>query len=616
MEARAQLLEMFATTTSFGQALAYFAGAPVSLSIGLLIEETLQEASLLQLATEEYAVDESTNAMGKWHGLLQKASEAPIDKVARERLGNLKKVPINMAAVRSRGWSDSESSPVHAASAAIKLLKAWAMEAEDVLLTQLVENKEEFLTNSSPYRLLNSSATMPPIVKATPKLAHLWPACGLSTSDLLVHLIANVEADGRSLPFHESLSLLSLSAAHAKFCGGLIGNTFKATSPLFTCMKDAIQEAITDESKEDMQNGILFVKLLGYILNVDFALGLSLLEHDDSAIGKALAGSTKAVLSKQVPTLDRLGAESLRVMRLAKKADDIRADLVRLATISREPSLVRSELVAQSLEILAESELAGEATDGVQGLLSNARFHEEGLVQFRDCVLSICKATAKFRPIAMQMKSCVNLSSPSFFAQAFPSGDTRAVPDIMSLNQYDMKAAATMLYFLDKEHGDAGQIAAATEGLLTCMVSVKKQVEAVAAWTRFLQVSANGDKAMSPEVVKQIVTLLVDNVHELAQLKVEVEQEVASLSTEMEAIFEVSSNLLLELISLDPSSANLDHVDLQKMLETIEVIVPKAGASRSKVRSEVAPSLLSFPSFFLTLTSSLFRTLGDVRLAE
>lgn len=608
LEARAAMLEAFSTSTSFGQALSYFAGAPVSLSIGLLLEKTLQEASLLQLATEEYAVDDATNPMGKWHGVLQKATESPIIKLVRERLGDCNNVRIDLAAIHHRGWSDGESGPIHAAAAALSLLKEWSMEAEDFMLTKLVQ--KDFLANASPFKLLHSAATMPPVVRASSKLAYLWPACGLSTCDLLVHFVTSTK--DTSLPFYDSLALLALSAAHANYCGGLVGKVFNVTSPLYTSMKAGITEAAAlvsgradnDEPEAVIQKGIKFVKLLGNILGVNLAQGVSLLGHDASAIGNALVESVKGVVSGPAnQRSDRFAAESMAILRLAKQTNEIIPDLVALATISRPPSIIRTELVAQSLEILSQSVLAGDDPAGVQAIFSNPAFHEQPVHQFRDCVILMCRAMSRFESIAAPLKSCLNLSNPSLFLQSFPSGDTRTPLDITGLNQYDIKSTATIIYSLNKENSDAAQVASATEGMFICMVSVKKQVGAVEAWAKLVQAwTSSNDRNTPSDLLKGIEVVLVDKMHELAELKTEVEKEVATLADEIEAVLEVASNLLLSLISLRSADLSLDHIALQKLVDTIEIVSVRAGTSPT--RSTLLNNLLAAAAVVLRGSST------------
>ena len=592
LEARANILEAFSTSTPFGEAISYFAAAPVSLSIGLVLEKTLHEASLLQVATDEYAVDDASNLMGKWHGVLQKAAESPILKLVLERIRDFEKLQIDMRSVYMRTWSDGEYAPIYASAAAISLLKTWAIEAEDFLLTQVVP--KDFLTSASPFRLLTSSATMPPVVRSDAKLAHIWPSCGFSTYDMLVHLVANTEVSGFELPVYDSIALLSLTAAHAQSCGGLKNNVFSTTSPLFAAMKSAINEAAdliagtSNSGDAVIQKGIMFVKLLGNILEVDAAKGILLLEHDSQVIGSALLDSVKAVArGASNDKDDRFALECLYVLRLAKRTNSIHPDLVVLATASTKSSIVRTILFTLSAEILAQSLETGDNFPELRALFNSPTFHEDLVLQFRDSVVTACKSMARFESVIAPHKTLIHFDNPSLVMQAFPISDTRVFAEIGRVNAYDIKSAATLIYSLNKEDSDPAQVVSATEAFLLSVVSVKKHVGAVAAWAKLVHKWISNDAHSNSTWCKQIEIFLVEQMDELGQLMRDIVNDENFLSMEILDVLDVSSELLLGLISFRPPDSNLEYIDLQKLVRTIETV------SLGSVTSRVQPSLLN-----------------------
>jgi hypothetical protein len=172
LEARAHILEAFSTSTPFGEAISYFATARVSLKYCLdARRDTPRSKISSKLPQKSMQWTMHPISDGKWHGILQKATESPVLKLVFERLGDFENLQIDMRTVLLRSWSDEEYAPIHASAAAISLLQTWAMEAEDFLLTQVVP--KDFLASASPYRLLTSSATMPPVVRSDAKLAHI-----------------------------------------------------------------------------------------------------------------------------------------------------------------------------------------------------------------------------------------------------------------------------------------------------------------------------------------------------------------------------------------------------------------------------------------------------------
>ena len=584
MEARATMLEMFSTSTSFGLALSYFAGAPVSLSIGVLLEEMVQEARLLQGAADEYAVDDATNPMGKWHGVLRVASESPILKFIQDRLGAFENVRLDMAAIHSRRWSDGESATLFAASAAISLFKVWAVEAEEFQLTQMVP--DDFLANASPHRLLLSTATMPPVIRSDARLAHLWPACGLRTCDLLVHLVANTESNGLDMPFYDSLALLSIVTAHAKSCGGLAPKVFETSGPLYAAMRRAISEASdalcgkSDTGDVELRKGIMFVKLLSNIMAVDHSQGVTLLEYDTSALCAALVDAVKAVTSgADGDKSDRFAAECLRVLRSANMTNNIIPDLVAFATYSGPESILRTDLVAQSLEILAHAvSTTGCDVSQVHAIFMDKSLHERHVPKFRDSLIAMRKSMSNFTLLTSSSSMVsLNLSDPGPILHVFTSGDTRLLENLASLNPHDIKSAASMIFLHSTESADAPQVASVTNDLVLSMVFVDKHVSAVAAWSMFVQAWTSNGRDATSSITNNIGAGLVDTMYELAELKTEVEKEVATLSSKIEAVLGVSSELLLTLVSLNTSDASLEHIELRKLVGTMETALPRAG---------------------------------------
>mmetsp|Transcript_25659 Transcript_25659/g.37917 ORF Transcript_25659/g.37917 Transcript_25659/m.37917 type:complete len:1960 (-) Transcript_25659:96-5975(-) len=617
-EARAKMFEAFSTSTSFGEMLAYFAAAPASLSMCIFLRETLQEAQLIKLATQEFANDAKDSTSEKWNLLVQQqSSNASIhsNSLVLERLQNLKNLRFDMNGIHNRGWSDCEYNPLHAAASSIALIKIWFAEAEHFALAQLAETKDDFLASFSPFNLLMSRATPPPVIRDDPSLENQWQTLSLRTCDLIARYVTVTDASDYVLPFWGSLDLLSLLLSHARYCGGIEGKMNNSWGVLFLSMKDCLMNVskllsdkhrkIDVEGATMLRRGMAFVRLLNNLFEADTVIASTFLDQENSAIATALFDSVRALTSDysdEIPYRARFAAEGLSVIRSSKRCQELLPDLIKIVRIPRPPSIISSELTMQSLKLMTDAILANDISSDLKDIMKEQSFYEQPLQDFRACVISMCKQMSQFKTVTSTLNACMNLSSSSLFAQSFPNGHRPMLGLTFDLNLYDSQAAASFLSSFENKDVNASQIASATEGLLTALVLMKKQFEAVSMWASFAHGWAEISK--SHELIEKITIFIVNELYELAVLKCDVEDEFAPFD-ELEAVIESMSTLLLHLFSSSPSTSLLKDEDVSKIVKTMDIVFSGTKLSYSKVDLTSLSNFLGIATILLKGSQTL-----------
>jgi hypothetical protein len=243
-EARDILIQTLATSTPVGQAIAYFAAAPVSLSLAISLEDALRNSQVLQLASDEHAREELPEDYGLWRSVMHKSREdepaidiAAVRVHAQYLVSNIHELDTGLQDLQAGRLTTepNASEPLLAASAALDLLRLWAAHVDEIVTgrhgvdgesaTSLSQAAASDLWARSPSRLVLCQVAMPPEVAENGSLSKVWPTDRLSLIDLLIrYLQGGVENQSgvssyEMLPTLLAADVLSLALVHAKQSG-------------------------------------------------------------------------------------------------------------------------------------------------------------------------------------------------------------------------------------------------------------------------------------------------------------------------------------------------------------------------------------------------------------
>ena len=207
-EARDILIQTLSTSTPVGQAIAYFASAPVSLSLVIVLEEMLRDANVLQIASDEYARETEPFDFGAWRSIADTSREnkqaigiAKVRSNGQNLVSNVHELGIDLEGFQARGWTDEATAmePLHAASAALDLLRLWALTVDEIVAEEhgirsgnircLNQAAWSDLRALGPHRLVFSQITRPPVVEGNRSLRQVWPTDTLSLFEVLIRYL-------------------------------------------------------------------------------------------------------------------------------------------------------------------------------------------------------------------------------------------------------------------------------------------------------------------------------------------------------------------------------------------------------------------------------------------
>jgi len=240
-QARDILIQTLSTSTPVGQAIAYFASAPVSLSLTIELEEMLRNANVMQIASDEYARETEPLDFGAWRSITDVSREdKPAIEIAKVRLdgqnlvANIHELGIDLQGFQARGWTSEATAmePLLAASAALDVLRLWELSVDEIVaeqhgiqsgdVTSLSHAAASELRALSPCRLIFSRLVRPPVVEGSNSLRQVWPTDTLTLFDVLIRYLDGAGDDDGSdapddkVPSFAAADVLSLALVNAQ----------------------------------------------------------------------------------------------------------------------------------------------------------------------------------------------------------------------------------------------------------------------------------------------------------------------------------------------------------------------------------------------------------------
>jgi hypothetical protein len=241
-ELRSSLINTLVMNKGLGEAVFFYAVAPVSLSTMKSLDDWMQDANVLKLMSSDSS--NTANKTGKFTSLLGQSASLSADKSAEAKkylvdnlLASIESVSLDLGAVEAKGWirGDDPRAALQASASALRLLTSWAEHAGDMIdsdSSQMDDDTATEISAISPYRLLLSQAFLPPAIRAHSDLMSSWMAARVTNFSLLLRYL-NDEAISSTL-------------------------SSEAWDFMFVCLQHAMKAYEVDGTREDMLFSVVY----------------------------------------------------------------------------------------------------------------------------------------------------------------------------------------------------------------------------------------------------------------------------------------------------------------------------------------------------------------------
>ena len=358
VEVRDSLITALASSAGLGQAISYYAVAPVSLSLSIIVQNALADKDLVQSLPE---IESTQKQYGAWQSILKRDSGVSSlknygKKILLDSITTLTVNDFDLQGMQERGWTggNQEDMPLNAAWSAIRLLSMWALHVEDIVKSHVESTKIEIehpvvalVERLSPQRLLSSLAVSPIPCRSNSVLAAIWESTGLSNFEMLLPFLASDNLDTSSVvvPSSITLDLLNTCLVHAKFISPseraadtiLFSGVYRSSRfsklliDLINCAMDlSSKTSLGSDEKRNVINGLLSLRLLCACVEGSPAVADKVLQLESNSVVPTLikaATKVKDLLSIGQNS-DIFGKENQIVqMRLATGAISVLSSL-------------------------------------------------------------------------------------------------------------------------------------------------------------------------------------------------------------------------------------------------------------------------------------------------
>jgi hypothetical protein len=335
LEVRDKLISFLASSTGLGQAIAYYATAPVSLTLVIRLQKFVDDESVLRLLSEEGDEGQGPNKKyGAWVSATstkRDTSGTDLISQAKTYLSSLacssETLDLDLRGIHARGWTygSDELAPLRAAAAAVRLLSTWARHAEDIASRQgytresqrvdLDESGKRVLAALSPQVLLSSVSCSPLPIRNSGTLYSTWGAATLSNFDLLLRFVShdNTTYSDKMLEMPSAATLdlfyACISHVHCSFSSeesadSLLFRTFHRSSTFPTVLLNSASQASSVLSSEPLDKnekttvacGLLALRIVAACIKAIPSFGETLLDLDPSSLFTAFVNPISRVL--------------------------------------------------------------------------------------------------------------------------------------------------------------------------------------------------------------------------------------------------------------------------------------------------------------------------------
>ena len=324
------VIAALAASAGLGEAVCFFATAPVALSLSESLEATLQDASVLQAMTE----DKNEGSMFTSFRRSDYSNTEPhvhrVSSLLVKRLADFDSVSFDVEKARSLGWidgnDDSEEALLQASFSALRLLNWWSKSIEVKLPPEFqgmpksessayagYDSTDYF--GASPARLLVAPSIPPPQIRGNALLSSAWSKTGVSTFDLLLTFfgVSNKSVIEGFLA-GEALDVLSFCLFHGQIAAST-GNELTG-SPLFRGIAQSAsfrkvllgqmestlstlgKRALSSTDKMDVSVNLRYLRLLVGVIDQGPSVAAKILAAENGSMVNSLVEAVSRALSE------------------------------------------------------------------------------------------------------------------------------------------------------------------------------------------------------------------------------------------------------------------------------------------------------------------------------
>jgi len=354
VKVRDAIIERLGTSTGIGQAIMYYATAPVSLTLAIKLQEAVDDESIMLQDSAENDYDPgAVSKYGAWHSYLShrqrgKSSQEVISRYLVDIAAKLTSDDIDLDGISARGWAGSQQGKaiIDASFSSMTLLSQWASHVDDIVSTHYDDLRSEprpfkgkameIVQGFSPFGLLSSMATVPVPCQNVGTMVSFWDSACLSNMELLLPYLTRAIPDNvhyaGSKPSCVLLDLLNTCLNHlccttsrdvmadTAFVRGL------SRSPRFsTAVASSIERATSLsssrqsyslEEKATLLEGMLSLRVLASCVSSSPTMAYDALYPNDTSIVSKLVSLASSVKSLPLLNGGMLFSEEIDVTRV------------------------------------------------------------------------------------------------------------------------------------------------------------------------------------------------------------------------------------------------------------------------------------------------------------
>lgn len=351
-ELRNSLINTLVMSKGLGEAVFFYAVAPVSLSTMKSLDDWMQDANVLKLMSTD--ASNAVNTPGNFTSLRGQSASLPEHKSAEAKkylvgnlLASIKSLSLDLGAVQAKGWisGDEARAPLRASASALRLLTSWAEHAEDMIEVgsrQLDDGIASEISAISPYRLLSSLAFLPPAIRADSDLSSSWMAAGVTNFSLILRYLSENDGNIPSSLSSGAWDFMFACLQHAKKAYEIDGTRedilFSAvyhSAPFHQILKSTVHGLTQANGREDVSEKELVLTLRGLrVLGACVDMGPSIAVKLLAVFEPSMVGTLSECVSSVIDSLQRSRPSMPKKLRIAEVCLRILRSIWRYARMS------------------------------------------------------------------------------------------------------------------------------------------------------------------------------------------------------------------------------------------------------------------------------------------
>lgn len=359
VDVRDSLINTLATSAGLGEAIAFFATAPVSLTLAAQLSDALVDGHLEPSLKDEDA--DNRKKYGAWQSVLSNQSylsttDSLLKKLLMDSVSEIGVNNFDLEGIQQRGWTGAGDSlaPLNAAWSAIRLLSMWALHVEDIVKSHVNDSgaplegvSKELIDRLSPQGLLSSLAPSPVPCRQNSSLSTVWQSAGLSNFEMLLPFVSSIDENSplsAAVPASVTLDFLHTCLVHVKVCGvesvadTMLFHGVYRSARFPKLLVESIERAVTISAKSELGpydkteiiNGLLSFRLMSTCVEASPTVADRMLQLESNSI---------------VPTLIKVASSARDLLGIGTGGSQ--------EIFKDESSIVKMRLASGAISVLA-----------------------------------------------------------------------------------------------------------------------------------------------------------------------------------------------------------------------------------------------------------------------